>query len=247
VARAWWNDLTKLLAVLVVLLVGALSGFFGWVVDGGIGTMDRGDLATWVSGLATAVVAFLAWTTSRKASITAEQAFFAQLAQEASNVTWSFDPRWHGLEAMNDPGVRALRHGSELPWEAPPNLTEVSGIALLEVLNGNPNNVGEAEIRLEDVPVMDLHSSGVRQLGVLRPGVSRFLAVVAEAGGSEGGWVRSGERLANNEYAFWLDFTDSKGYRWRRHANGILEPRDAELLRMRRRYAKSQGPRRRTV
>lgn len=214
------------LATIAVLVLAMLLG-------PEIADLDSGDLATWFSGLATTAVAALAVKISRDSHRTARAALADQLRKEASNVTWWFEIGLKGMPHELDPGVGwFVDEWNLLPWEqGMPEDDEGKAYAIVCVSNENPTLVGDAKVLVEH-SMVNPWSQGLKTVGPLRPGITRNAVIIEGASQTPGTLHKATERARMNAYVTWLEFTDSNGFSWRRHANGRLEPLDARMKRL---------------
>jgi hypothetical protein len=223
-SERWYLPVFLVLAgtLMVLALTGALDALASAVHD-----MPLGDAATWFTGLATTAVAVLAWRTSRQAVRAATYATEEQVKAEASRVTWWFEPHILPSTAVEADLVDLPpAPGSPSRENDPRVATEASGTAVLLVRNANGHPVGNVHLHVADERHVDVASLGTHSLGLLRPGTVRFRLQLdgAAASATEELVVRS--RLAGNELAEWLEFTDSANRVWRRHADGSLHLQD---------------------
>lgn len=226
--RLWQQDFVRFMLLAGLLFAALFTGAVDWLSEQIGEVVDRwvwGDAGTWFSGLATTAVAALAWRTSRAAARTAESAFADQLRAEASRVTWWFEVSELG-ERVDDPHVMEFPPPlGGLPWEhTPPEPGEARGAAVLRIQNRNDHPVGDVRVLVHGDYHVDEHSLGVQVVGLLRPGVSRFRVHLAYSGATPGSEFMVDRLTYENAFADWLEFTDSKGNRWRRFADGRLEP-----------------------
>jgi hypothetical protein len=235
IRKIWQAQITKFLAFIALLVLAMLVG--PPLVDT-LKDLDPGDAATWFQGLAATGVAVVAVKISRDSHLTARSTLALQLREEASNVTWWFEEFDADLRAENfhtnfDVGWFEDEHGSA-PWERGfPETDAATGFAIVRVNNDNATIIGEVKLMVDGWNV-NPWSAGLKLLGMVRHGSVRNLVVIDSAGGSELSWHHTRLSAQANAWASWLEFTDSNGYRWRRYADGRLEPQDPKLKKLRR-------------
>ena len=211
----------------IAMFAALLSGAVAWLFDTlptKVVAMDPGNAAEWVAGLGTIGVALAALLTSRRATQVAEDTHAIQLRAEAAKVTWWLEPEFY-------PTTDSTNGASRFP--TPGDLYEVevgdpvehrrSYYIVVHIENGTTGVIGEVTMMMGSAEDVSEYSAGEHFIGLIRPGPNRYWAFLQMVGASEGAWTSDRRRLNRNQYGKWLDFTDTTGHKWRRHADGTLE------------------------
>jgi hypothetical protein len=209
----------------LLLIFGVfLVVFFASDLAVAVARSSLGDLATWVVGVAAAVIAWKAARIARDSQTTAERALEQQLREEASKVTWFVDRFTHD-DPRYDLSYRTFsEHLDDGVYGHFPEGDRHVCWAVICILNRNDAAmVTDVSILFEGSEAITALSRGLKTIGDVRPGQSKVWVELRGEQSSALASTYAQDRLERNRYAEWIQFTDSQNRCWRRHRNGRLE------------------------
>lgn len=202
--------------------------------------IDWGDAPTWVIAVATLAAAGLtgyiasranriqdsANATAKDVERVARRSLDRELEDEARMVAWWVEDVVHQDPRVEGGEFRLFedRDEGEL-YGYLEYADEEGGYVRIMVSNANPvTPVSEVVLVVPEnnTPVSAL-SRGTHRIGIVRPGRQYVVLVAHDMGWTPTSATSRDALIRRNGYALWLQFTDSRGTRWRRYANGRLE------------------------
>src|SRR3954447_18173410 len=119
------SDLAVFMAAMVVILFLAL---YYDAIAVALRRMDVGSLAEWVTGVTIAILAFLAWRTSRDAARVSGRSLALTRREAASGLSWWLEGPVTTPDPRADPTYRNFaEHGHEAAYGSWPESAELGG------------------------------------------------------------------------------------------------------------------------